>query len=288
MDVLCMQAGETLTICVSLRPTVGMVSSLQQKCRPPSLPSTADNASKASVCCCSLSGTDCAPEHEALHGRSSSIRGSCEYEIPISVSVPGQPLPVKVTLCFTPTSASIELAPSLLELGQVPLGEAVIARVELHNTSLLPQAYAFGPNLPRGLQFQQGAGYGRLQPRERRVLTLALAPSLPGQQLLEVACRSTGAGGAAAARLRMRVEGLQHDLELSHNAIKARGMGNQLCFFIIYLKPGMHKGIHTTDAAAYLLFAAARNSNGRRGKSINNASQSQHCHCLCVRVHFAT
>jgi hypothetical protein len=83
------------------------------------------------------------------------------------------------------------------------------------------------------------------------------------------------------------VEGLQHDLELSHNAIKARGLGNQLAL-IICQKLGMHKGIHTTDAAAYLLFAAAHNSNGRHGKSINNASQSQHCHCLCVRVHFAT
>lgn len=69
----------------------------------------------------------------------------------MAINVPGQPLPVNVTLKAQLTTSDLLLYPSsLLDLGRVPLGEAAGAELAIFNPGRLPQSFSLGADRPAG------------------------------------------------------------------------------------------------------------------------------------------
>lgn len=81
------------------------------------------------------------------------------FEIPVQVSVPGQPLPLPIKLRAQATTSDLILTPNTtLDFGRVPLTEAAGVYVTISNPSALPQGFSFGAKLPLGLKLSPNAG----------------------------------------------------------------------------------------------------------------------------------
>jgi hypothetical protein len=80
------------------------------------------------------------------------------YEIPLQVTVPGQPLPLPVKLRLQATTSDLVLGPKTLDFGRVPLTEAAGVYITITNPSALPQGFSFGSKLPLGLELSPNSG----------------------------------------------------------------------------------------------------------------------------------
>jgi hypothetical protein len=139
------------------------------------------------------------------------------FEVPLLVSVPGQTLPVPFKLRFQPTTTDLILSPSILDFGRIPLSEQAGTYLSITNPSQLPQTFSFGPQLPLGLSITPGGGYGSVLPGETLKLLMQFQPPIPGVQFFGMACRTLA---GRVFKLQGKCEGLQLDVELSHNTIK--------------------------------------------------------------------
>lgn len=141
-------------------------------------------------------------------------------EVPIVVSVPGQPLPVRVTLRAQLSTSDLLLSPPALDLGRVPIGERAAAALAITNPGRLPQSYSFGlggRGAPRGVGVSPGDGYGTVLPGETARLLVSFRPAIPGPQFFSLRC-VTLAGRAFAVE--GRCEGVEPPVVLSHNVVK--------------------------------------------------------------------
>jgi hypothetical protein len=139
------------------------------------------------------------------------------FEVPLLVSVPGQTMPVPFKLRFQPTTTDLLLSPSTLDFGRVPLSEQAGTYLSITNPSRLPQTFSFGPQLPLGLRITPGGGYGSVLPGETLRLLMQFQPPIPGVQFFGMVCRTLA---GRVFKLQGKCEGLQLDVELSHNSIK--------------------------------------------------------------------
>jgi hypothetical protein len=141
--------------------------------------------------------------------------------IPVTISVPGQPLPVKVSLRAQLTTSDLVITPSHLDLGRVTLGEAAAVQLAVRNPGKLPQSFTFDAANGRhsGMTVSPGDGFGTVQPGETVQLLVRYRPSIPGPQFFALKC-STLAGRVFAVK--GRCEGVASPVNLSHNVIKVR------------------------------------------------------------------
>ncbi|KIY91583.1 hypothetical protein MNEG_16381 [Monoraphidium neglectum] len=141
-------------------------------------------------------------------------------QIPVTVSVPGQPLPVAVTLRAQVTTSDLTITPQTLDLGRVPLGERAGAALFVTNPGKLPQSFSFGcggKGAPRGVEVSPGHGYGTVLPGETVRLLVSFRPSIPGPQSFALRC-STLAGRVFPVQ--GRCHGVEPPLALSHNVVR--------------------------------------------------------------------
>jgi hypothetical protein len=80
------------------------------------------------------------------------------FEIPVQVTVPGQPLPIPVKIKLQATTSDLILSPKTLDFGRVPLSEAAGVYITIRNPSALPQGFSFGSKLPLGLKLSPNSG----------------------------------------------------------------------------------------------------------------------------------
>lgn len=155
-------------------------------------------------------------------------REEAVLQVPITVAVPGQPLPVRVSLRMQLSSSDLVLSPAALDLGRVPLGEGGGGTLVLHNPGKLPQTFSFGcpgaAGRPPGVTITPGDGYGTVLPGESVALTVAFRPPIAGPQRFRLRC-TTLAG--RAFEVEGRCEGVDAPVALSHNAVKV-GCGREV------------------------------------------------------------
>jgi len=148
-------------------------------------------------------------------------------QIPVTVSVPGQPLPVAVTLRAQLTTSDLHITPSTLDLGRVPLGEAAAVQLAIHNPGKLPQSFSFGGGYERHTSVTID-GYGTVLPGETAQVLVSYRPPIPGPQFFSLRC-TTLAGRVFVVE--GKCEGHEPLVVLSHNIIKVRGRWcAALCF----------------------------------------------------------
>ncbi|WIA22675.1 hypothetical protein OEZ85_001086 [Tetradesmus obliquus] len=205
------QAGDTLSVSVSLKPTPDMMHRLAKYLVAPG---AAGSAAAAAAGGSAAEGAAAAAE--SVDGKDSD-EAEAIFEVPLLVSVPGQTMPVPFKLRFQPTTTDLLLSPATLDFGRVPLSEQAGAYLSVTNPSRLPQTFSFGPKLPLGLSITPGGGYGSVLPGETLQLLMRFQPPIPGLQFLSMACRTLA---GRVFKLQGKCEGLQLELELSHNNIK--------------------------------------------------------------------
>jgi hypothetical protein len=95
--------------------------------------------------------------HILCHASVLPLSQDC-YEMPLQVTVPGQPLPLPVKLRLQATTSDLVLGPKTLDFGRVPLSEAAGVYITITNSSALPQGFSFGSKLPLGLELSPNSG----------------------------------------------------------------------------------------------------------------------------------
>lgn len=143
--------------------------------------------------------------------------------VPLTVAVPGQPLPVRVALRMQLTFSELVLSPATLYLGRITLGEAAGAVLTLTNPGKLPQTFSFGrPGAGRnsGVTITPGDGFGTVLPGESVALTVAFRPPIAGPQHFRLRCVTLV---GRSFEVEGRCEGVDAPLALSHNAVKVSG-----------------------------------------------------------------
>ena len=169
------QAGGALAVSVALRPRADMAARLAEF-----VVAAGEEGGAASSSACPV------------------------LRVPITVAVPGQPRPVRVTLRAQLSTAELVVEPPAgapLALGRVPLGEAAAATVRITNPGALPQTFCLAApehwasggraeRLPRGVTVAPGDGFGVVQPGETLALTVGCRPLLPGPQRFRLVGRT--------------------------------------------------------------------------------------------------
>lgn len=175
------QAGESLTISVALAPTAAMLQQLAKYV------------------------TD--PEQGVI-------------ELPLVVTVPGQTLPVHVTIRAQLTTSDLDVSPTTLDYGRVPLTESAGQTLTLTNRSRLPQTYSFGGRLPLGVRITPNDGYGHLAPGQSVPLLVSFRPPISGVQYFDLAVKTLA---GRTWKVEGRAEGCEPPVTLSHNNIQVSG-----------------------------------------------------------------
>jgi hypothetical protein len=134
-------------------------------------------------------------------------------------------MPVPFKLRFQPTTTDLILSPNTLDFGRIPLSEQAGTYLSITNPSKLPQTFSFGPKLPLGLSITPGGGYGSVLPGETLKLLMRFQPPIPGLQIFSMACRTLA---GRVFKLQGQCEGLQLDVELSHNTVKVSTLCHML------------------------------------------------------------
>ncbi|XP_060055865.1 cilia- and flagella-associated protein 74 isoform X2 [Erinaceus europaeus] len=137
-------------------------------------------------------------------------------EAPMTIRVADQIKPLEFMVHAVVTTSDLEFRPSVVDFSFCTIYEAIRARVNLYNHSLLPQEFGF-IGVPKFVDIQPNDGFGTILPLETLLLDVIFQPTKAKEYNFELICKSEI---NRCFKLTCRAVGVHPPLELSHYQIK--------------------------------------------------------------------